>query len=315
MIARAKKKTARLSFGFGGPRGKKKRRAGRNSRSIMRISLITLMAIIVICVFAGLGAGFMFLEQYVKNTVPLSRKIGSIELLGVPPWVNDELEKKICTAARAGGEHLTLAEDTARFVQNNLVRNVAWLDQVRVQTTNNSIRIRALWRKPLALLRLGSRRFYVDKDLVILDFVPVAGLAVVEVTGLSDAAQAPAPGRVWRKDDLAPAIDILARLERMDRLVTPDKPLLYEIESIDVSNFNGRQSSRDSHIVLYSKDNTEIIWGAEIGTWQHHLEATDEEKLAKLYAYYRESGTLLNGAKYINLRDPQQTIPLPVDKY
>ena len=137
----------------------------------------------------------------------------------------------------------------------------------------------------------------------------------MEVRGLANTAGIAAPGQVWRTDDLAAAVEILIRLERMDMLVTPDKPLLYEIDSIDVSNFAGRQSGRDSHIVLYSKDNAQIMWGAEIGTWQQHLEATDEEKLAKLYAYYKEYGTLLNGVKYINLRDPQQTIPLPVDKY
>jgi hypothetical protein len=312
---RAKRKTKGILFGLGAGSGRRKRKAGAWRRQITAVSMITAVILAVVCVFAGLGAGFMFLEQYVKNAVPTQRKIGSIELLGVPSWVNNELEKKICTAARAGTEDLTLSEDTARLVHNSLVHNVAWLDRVRVQTTNNSIRIRTLWRRPLGLVISGPRRLYVDKDLVVMDFVPVAGLTVAEVTGIAGTAQAPAPGQVWRKDDLAAAIDILARLERMDGLLTPDKPLLYEIESIDVSNFNGRQSSRDSHIVLYSKDKTEIIWGAEIGTWQHHLEATDEEKLAKLYAYYKESGTLLNGAKYVNLRDPQQTIPLPVDRY
>jgi len=313
----ARKRAKRKSglFGLGAGPVRRKRKPGLFARRITRVSIITAVIFALICVFAAVGAGFMFLEEYVKNTSPLSRKIGSLELLGVPAWVNNELEKKICTAARAGAQDLRLTEDTARFVQNNLVRNVAWLDKVRVRTTHNSIRIRALWRKPLAVAQSGSRRFYVDKDLVVLDFVPVAGLAVVRVTGISGSATAPPAGRVWRKDDLAAAIDILARLERMDTLVTPDKPLLYEIDSIDVSNFNGRQSSTDSHIVLYSKDNAQIIWGAEIGTWQQHLEATDEEKLAKLYAYYKEYGTLLNGVKYINLRDPQQTIPLPVDRY
>jgi hypothetical protein len=101
----------------------------------------------------------------------------------------------------------------------------------------------------------------------------------------------------------------------MDRLVTPDKPLLYEIASVDVSNFKGRENSRFPHIVLYTKDNTEIIWGAEVGTWQQFLESTDEQKLAKLYEYYKKHGSLLGGVKYINLRDPQDNIPLPIDKY
>ncbi|HUT30061.1 MAG TPA: hypothetical protein VMX13_09740 [Sedimentisphaerales bacterium] len=312
---RAKKTTARLSFGFGGPGRKKKRRAGRSTQSLMRISLITLTIIIVICVFAGLGAGFAFLDRYVKNSVPQTRKIGTLELLGVPAWVNEQLEQKIYAAARADGEDLRLDEDGARSIQNNIAARVAWLDHVRVQTTAESFRITARWRKPLAMVRSGSRKFYVDEDLVVLDYVPVAELAIVAVDGITAESKIPAVGQVWHEDDLAAAVGILARLHRMDKLVTADKPLLYEIESIDVSNFNGLQNSRAPHIVLYARDNTQIIWGAKIGTWQRYLEATDEEKLAKLYAYYREYNTLLNGVKYINLRDPQQTIPLPVDKY
>lgn len=125
----------------------------------------------------------------------------------------------------------------------------------------------------------------------------------------------PAVGTLFEKEDLAAAITILAALTKMDKSVTPDKPLLYEIDSINISNFNGRKNNRQPHIILYTKDNTEIIWGAEFGNWQQHLEATDEEKLAKLYGYYKEYGTLSGGAKYINLRDPQNTVPLPIDKY
>jgi hypothetical protein len=140
-------------------------------------------------------------------------------------------------------------------------------------------------------------------------------LPIVRVTGLSMTTRIPPPGEVWQLDDLAAGVAILERLDRMDKLVTPDRQLLYEIDRIDVSNFNGRRSSRKPHIVLYTRDDTEIIWGAEIGTWQRYLEATDEEKLAKLYGYYKEHGSLLNGVKYINLRDPQETVPRPVDKY
>ena len=101
----------------------------------------------------------------------------------------------------------------------------------------------------------------------------------------------------------------------MDKSITPDKPLLSEIDRIDVSNFNGRQDGRKPHIVLYAKDNTEIMWGAAVGKWQQHLESTDEQKLAKLYGYYKDFGTLSGRAKYINLRDPKDKIPLPIDRY
>jgi hypothetical protein len=81
------------------------------------------------------------------------------------------------------------------------------------------------------------------------------------------------------------------------------------------ANYNGRKNDRRPHIILYAKDNTEITWGAELGKWQRHLESTDEQKLAKLYGYYKEYGTLSGRAKYINLRDPRDKIPLPIDRY
>jgi hypothetical protein len=140
-------------------------------------------------------------------------------------------------------------------------------------------------------------------------------LPIVRIEGLSAAAEMPPPGEIWQSDDLAAAVTILAKLDQMDKSVTPGKPLLYEIDRIDVSNFTGRKNSRLPHIVLYTKDDTEILWGAEFGKWQRYLEATDEEKLAKLYAYYKEYGSLLGGVKYINLRDPQDNIPQPIDKY
>ena len=265
--------------------------------------------------FAAIVIGLVLLDRYVEKAAPVSDQTPLIELVDVPVWVNDRLKEKIYIAARANDEDLKLDEDVAWSVQKNIETLVAWLDDVKVQTTHARLVIRARWRRPLALVKRGLRSFYVDTELVVLDFVPMQSLPIVKVEGVSVAAEVPAPGQTWQREDLAAAVAVLDRLDRMDGLVTPDKPLLYEIDRIDVSNFNGRHNSRASHIILYAKDNTEIIWGAEIGAWQRHLEATDEEKLAKLYGYYKEYGTLLDGARYINLRDPQEKIPLPIDKY
>jgi len=274
-----------------------------------------LKVVCVVCVFTGAGIGILFLDKYVRRTAPARQEGIVIELAGVPAWVNDQLKDKVYTAAGVDSGRLKLDENTAMAVQQNIAASVAWLDDVRVQTTHEGLQIAGRWRKPVALLKFGPRKFYVDVRQVVLDFVPISNLPIVEVKGLSQVTGMPQVGEVWQRDDLAAAVDILVRLGQMDELVTPDKPLLYEIDSIDVSNFNGKKSARLPHIVFYSKDSTEIIWGAEIGNWAQHLEATDEEKLAKLYGYYKEYGSLQGGAKYINLRDPLDRIPLPVDKY
>ena len=307
---KTKSKTKRISFKLSTSKRKKQR------KTTHRLSLIGILKVLaVVCVFAAIGIGFVFLDKYVKKAVPVSEQSGFLELVDVPAWVAEPLKEKIYAAATANGEDLKLDEDAAESVQRNIEALVAWLDEVKVQTTHDSIRIEGRWRRPLALVKLGLHKFYVDADLVVLDFVPMPNLPIVKVKGLSVIAKVPPPGEVWQSDDLAAAVTILAKLDQMDKSVTPDRPLLYEIDRIDISNFNGRENSRFPHIVLYTKDNTEIIWGAEFGMWQRYLEAKDEEKLAKLYAYYKEYGSLLNGVKYINLRDPQETIPLPIDKY
>lgn len=301
---RTKSRIKRTSLKLGVPKRKNRR------NTIHRPSLTGILKIVaIVCVFAAIGAFFYFVIGYVKSAKPV--ETGPLELLNAPEWASDELKAKILTAA--GGKIFRLDEKTAQLVGENLT-SVAWLNKVKVQTTHNSVQVIPEFRKPLALVKQGLQKFYVDADLVVLDFVPISNLPIVTANGLSIIPKVPAPGQVLQCDDLAAAVAILVALNKRDESVTPNKQLLYQIDSIDVSNLNGWQNSRAPHIVLYTKDSTEIIWGAEIGKWQQYLEATDEQKIAKLYGYYEEYGSF-GDVKYINLCDPQQTIPLPVDKY
>ena len=260
-------------------------------------------------------AGFSFLERYVKETSPVSEQIIRLELVDVPAWVTKELEEKVLAPAKDDGEDLILDENAAALVQKNIKKEVVWLNDVKVQKTHDRLRIEGQWRKPVGLVKSGKRKFYVDAEQVVLDFIAMPRLPIVEITGLSPRRKTPPLGKVREGDDLAAAITLLDRLDRRDKIEVSQKPLLSEIDRIDVSNFNGRENTQHPHIVLYAKDDTEIIWGAEVDKWQQHLESTDEQKLAKLYSYYKENGTLSGDAKYINLCDPQDDIPLPIDKY
>lgn len=273
-------------------------------------SLMTIVIVlVVVCVCAAAGAAFYFMEKYVKSSKSVGT--GPLVLEDVPEWASDELKTKIL--ATAGYKSLALDANAARLVAEHLI-SVGWLDKIKVQTTYGCVAIEGRWRKPLAMIKSGYDRFYVDADRVVLDFVPVPNLPIVQIKGVS-LTKIPGVGKVIEKQDIKAAVMILSAMAQMDKSVTPDKPLLGEIAAIDLSNYNGRHNNRQPHIILYTKDNTEVIWGAEFGSWHKYLEATDEEKLSKLYSYYREYGTLLGGVKYINLRDPQNSVHLPVDKY
>ncbi len=301
---RTKYRTQRIPFKSGTAMGSKK------SRTNDQLGFTTfLKAFAFGCAIAAIAVGLYFADKHIRYARPAAT--GTLELVDVPEWIYPELRTKVLLAA--GSQTFKLDENTAQQVAENLA-SVAWLDDVVVQTAHDRILIKARWRKPLALIKTGLTKFYVDADKVVLDFVPLSALSIVMVRGVMVSIMPPI-GQVLERDDLAAAIELLSLLDRMDRDLVPDKPLLREIESIDVSNFKGREDSRAPHIVLYAKDRTQIIWGAEIGAWSQYMEAKDEDKLAKLYSYYSEHGSLLGGAKYINLRDPQDRIPLPIDKY
>jgi len=315
----AKRRGIGTSFGTATGRGR-----GANVAGLLKTMLF-------VCALVAVLAGFAFLDGYVKKQTTVSQGNRTIELVGdIPGWVTEEIKNRVYAAAtarlsspqavrqsspqaaEAGNEGSD--ENTAAAVQRNIKQMVPWLTDVRVQTTHNSIRISGRWRKPIAVVTAGKNKFFLDSNLVVLDYMPIDNLSVVTVTGLEFDKRPPIPGEVWRGDDLAAGLAVLSRMERMDTAVCPNKPLLREIDRIDVDNFNGRRKKTEPHIVLYTKDNIQIIWGAEIGAWQRHLESPDDDKLAKLYTYYQQHGTL-SDVKYINLRDPRQTIYLPVDKY
>ena len=294
-------------FGFGSDSVKMPRKS--NVIGYVKASLF-------VCAFALVLAGFAFLDGYVKTQTTGSSGNRTIELVGeVPNWVSEEIKNRIYAAATAEANNSANDDEKiAASAQRNIAKLVPWLADAKVQTTHKSILITGRWRKPLLLVTAEKNKFFIDADLVILDYSPLGNLPVINVTGLELSKIPPTPGKVWQGDDLAAAMAVLNRLSRMDIAVSPDKPLLRQIDRIDVANFEGRKNKREPHISLYTKDATQIIWGAELGTWQRHLESPDDDKLAKLYTYYQQYGTL-SGVKYINLRDPQQKIYLPVDKY
>ena len=308
---RTKSKTQRISF-----KSRTSKRRKTKNRLRLVASLISSFKIsIMVCILGGTAVGLLYLEKHNKQNTPVSEAEVKLQLADVPKWVNSELQAEALRAAKKNVQDLKIDENAAALVHQNIENQFVWLDDIKVQTTHSALHIEGRWRKPVGLIKLGRHSFYVDAEQVLLNFVEMPDLPIVEITGLPTTRKMPPLGQVWEGDDLAEAIKLLGLLERRDRKETAQKPLLSEIDRLDVSNFDGRKNSKLPHIVLYAKDDTKIIWGAEIGKWQRYLESTDVQKIAKLYSYYKEFGTLSGGAKYINLCNPQDDIPLPIDKY
>ncbi|MEN6427973.1 MAG: hypothetical protein ABFE13_21685 [Phycisphaerales bacterium] len=262
----------------------------------------------VVCFLVGSGAFLRYAEAYVKTTAPAQE--GGLILVDVPDWVKLDLQYRV--AQVAGGTRFPLTEKTASDIADNLA-SMPWLHEVSVRVTHDSVLVRAQWRKPVVVIKIreeADRSIYVDKDLVVMDYMPMPDLPIVEAKQVSQNI-VPLPGQKFDQGDLAAAVTLALLLNRVDTA------LLEQITSIDVSNFKGRKNAREPHITLRSKDDVEIIWGAEFGEYAKYLEASDQEKLGKLYTHYKEFGSFGAGGsvKYVNLRNPQDRVSQPIDRY
>jgi hypothetical protein len=308
-VARRKYKKNKLLFGRSWLSMKNQHGENWFVASLLKLSKI----FFILTFFAAIGFALYHLDKkYIRPE--LSHETVPLRLKKVPDWVSDELKEKILE--QAGGRYLRLDENAASIVRENL-KSAAWLENVSVQTTKEEIQIYADYRMPVAVIKSSLSEFYIDANQIVLDYVPMPKLTLVEIKNVTSGTQEPRYGQPWEHDDLTAAIEIISKIGQMDKSMKLKKPLLNEISAIDVGNFHGRKNKSQPHIVLYSRDNTPIHWGAAIGEWQKYLESPDKQKLAKLFNYYNTEGTLNGGSKinYIDLCNPLDKIPLPIDQF
>jgi hypothetical protein len=261
------------------------------------------------CVGAGITIGFIYLDRYIRSQSQAVRKTGPMELIGVPDWLEPKWIETITQTA--GGGRFPLDDLSAQQVAEKL-ETLSWMDQVRAKATPTVLQVMAVYRKPVARVKLRADRWvYLDADAVVLDPLPLESLPLPEIRGLP-AESIPAPGDICRAEQAAAAIQLLGILQRMDQRCCPDKPLLREIAFIDMGNLTLKKSASQPHIVLVAKDDTPIHWGAAYGKAALYLEADEAEKLTMLYNFYMQNGnTLLGKVKYIELRTPVSQRPRP----
>jgi len=263
----------------------------------------------VICFLAASGAFLRYAEGYVKTAAPMEE--GGLKLVNVPDWAKSDLRNRV--AAFAGGTRFPLTDKTASFVAGNLA-SMSWLTDVKVHVTHDSVLVAARWRKPIIMIDIKetASKIYVDEDLVVMDYMPMPHLPIVEAKGVS-LNIVPLLGQTFDEGDVRAAVDLAMVLNQADAMYAPKTPLLEQIASIDVVNYKGRKNAQREHIVLNTKGRSQIIWGAEVGEYAKSVEASDQEKIAALYGYYKEVGSFAD-AKYIDVRPPQKGIHLPIER-
>ncbi|MCP4452645.1 MAG: hypothetical protein GY809_14380 [Planctomycetes bacterium] len=281
---------------------KKKKKKQSRLRSILTIVVVFGVSGLLIWLF-------VFAERYLKRHY--ADQSGPLVFSDVPVWVEESLLDTVYTTV--GGREFVMDENAARDI-GQVLESVPWLDQVRVRVAPDGIHVQAKWRKPLGIVKQKQNQFYVDADLVILEDFPLSlPLVLVKYVELGVSLR---PGLQVTAPDLAEALKLIALLDSMDQRMAPNKPLLREIDYLDMSNYLGGEDRGESHIDLVAKDGTTIQWGAELGQWGKYMELSDEKKLAGLYTFYKDCGYRLMGeSNFINLRDSMYEVPTPTRGY
>lgn len=264
---------------------------------------------------AALTAGFMKMEEYVQADLQANPPVGPIKLIEPPIWLEqswiDQLVKTL------GGSSFRLEPRTAGYVAKKLAA-IPWLYDLRVQTQAHCVEVKAKYRRPLVKIELNNKKYFLDKDCFVFEAIPTTKIAIPRVVDFAHRATPPI-GSVLRADDIRAAVELAYILTEMDnRMLTLEKdpfpkPLLDEIESINVANFAGRKDIAQPHIVLnVVGQQTQIFWGAAFGQAARYLEAPEKDKIANLYSYFKDYGyTLQNKVRFIELRQPQSLVPRP----
>lgn len=300
-----------------------KRRRKKTAETTGQIWMV-LRIVAVFIVLSGVATGFVYLDRYAQSIEDLTR-FGPLEYYHLPEWVKaspaigEQIDKIV-------GEAVALEPGTAEAVAVRLGA-LPWLYNVYTQTAQESVRVRADWRKPMAIVQQGKNKVHIawiekedplydldQRRVNVIDFVPVEGITMVEITGSGVSIPRMQNGLgTWSAPEIVTTAEMLKALGNMDRKYFSQKPLLGQIQRVDISNFGGRKDSKAAHIMLYATDGTEIRWGAAFGQASTYAEATEVEKVGSLYGFYRKYGTLIGKVKCIDLRIAQVIPPRPMD--
>ncbi|AQQ10118.1 signal peptide peptidase SppA, 36K type [Sedimentisphaera cyanobacteriorum] len=198
-------------------------------------------------------------------------------------------------------EKLTASPGTAKLVAKNLKSKFPWLKNVRVQTSINRLTIDADYRKPAVLLRHKSAKYYISEDMTVLDYIPIDSLSVPEVSGVV-LASAPSPGEPLFHEQIKASVKLTQLFRAMDK--SRSRKFLKQVESIDVENY-GITDSSIPQIVIKTKEELDIFWGAAPGDAEAYFEMPEKKKLAVLYTIFESHPNLKGRYENIDLRFEQ----------
>ena len=246
--------------------------------------------------FGGIGAGFVYMRDYVETEVATPVQSPAIVIKNRPRWMSDFLAERIAETARVGGDKSPFDREMLIEARKALENN-PWIEKVYDvrraygNRPGDLLEINCEYRVPVALVKWGDYYSLVDRTGYKLpeqyeakDVPKIVRIedGVVDIRIIEGVKKPPpAPGHKWAGDDLAAGLEMIALLS--------DKPYAAEILKINVSHFYNRG---DAQVVLVTKYATEVRWGRPPSAKDAFVEVDPSKKLDRLRAIYEKYGRL-----------------------
>lgn len=267
------------------------------------------------------GLGYNRLKRLVETKYATPGQPPVVVLKNRPAWMNDFLAERIAQVARPNTAGSSFDHAMLRDVHDQLLSDPdvsRWVEKVnRVRRVygaapGDTVEVDATYRVPAALVGFEGDFWLVDARGVKLEQIQTdqvprvvlskdGKLVIRVIDGVS--RRPPDPGRA-ASDDLSAGLELLRLLH--------DKPFAQEILKVDVSNYGGRRDMAAAHLVLVTRNNTEVRWGRPVNTKHNFGEVDDARKLTYLERIVAEFGQVDARRPWIDVRFDRVIYPKPV---
>jgi hypothetical protein len=267
-------------------------------------------------VFTGsLGAAGYLARDFVGRKIAFPPEPPHVVLKNRPVWMSDLLAEEIVRAAKPAGAHSAFDHQVLVDIDRILraspwIRDVRQVRRVYQDQPGDTIEIDCDYRAPVALVEWGSYYWLVDGEGVKLPAQFTAGQLNHVVYGADHkmnirvirGVQSPPvnAGNKWGGDDLQAGLDMLKTLY--------GQSFAEEIVSVDVSNYDHRQSLRNAQLTLWTVRNTQIHWGTPING-RTEFEIPTARKLENLKLIYAKCGRVDAVHEELDIRLDNPTFP------
>jgi hypothetical protein len=271
----------------------------------------------VICLLiAGGIAAYPHLRDYVDHNVTFPHDPSRVVLKNRPAWMTDFLAEQIVASIAPNAPYSNFDERFLMRAYQTLNANpwIQHVNQVRRaydHQPGDIIEIDCMYRAPVALVQWGEFYSLVDAEAVKLPeqfslqqlkrimFADDGRVNIRLIQGVQRPP--PTPGHKWQGDDLAAGLEMVGLLA--------GKPYAEEVLRVDVSNFEGRNDAREAHLVLLTRDGSQVRWGRPPQAKDAFIEVRWDRKLQYMQWLVQEFKRVDAGKPWVDLRFDQVRYP------